>query len=44
MRERLTSASPVREVRELDALPAIMPIRVAGQRALGAYLTQRSEA
>jgi hypothetical protein len=28
----------------LDALPAIMPIRVANQRALDAYLTQRSEA
>jgi|SRR5580700_4649546 ADP-ribose pyrophosphatase YjhB (NUDIX family) len=28
----------------LDALPAIMPIRVANQRALAAYLKQRGEA
>lgn len=28
----------------LDALPAIMPIRVANQRALGAYLEQRGGA
>lgn len=27
----------------LDALPAIMPIRVANQRALAAYLKQRGE-
>lgn len=28
----------------LDTLPAIMPIRVANQRALGAYLKQRGSA